>query len=115
MDAEVAEAIQEIVNETFNIDQATLAFRLHFSEDTQISAGTQKKINEALEYVYHDLFDFDGTGKELFKLLFNDELLFISELLFSDELLFIPPPLIVVVFDWKLGKIDSMVDYQIYY
>ena len=85
MDAEVAEAIQEIVNETFNIDQATLAFRLHFSEDTQISAGTQKKINEALEYVYHDLFDFDGTGKELFRSWYIDSRLFIHKVIGKDK------------------------------
>ncbi len=77
--AEIDDAINEIVNETFNVDGDTPAISLSFKPDTKLSVQIQEKITEAYKYVYHDLFDFDGTGKNLFRSWYIDSRLFLHK------------------------------------
>ena len=85
MTAEVDEAVQEIVNESFNIDQTYMAIKLSFQEQTKLSASIQKKLEEVFFDVYHDLFDFDSKGAWLFKKFYVDGRLFIHKVLSKDK------------------------------
>ena len=85
MTSEVDEAVQEIVNESFNIDQTYMAIKLSFQEQTKLSAGIQKKLEEVFFDVYHDLFDFDSKGAWLFKKFYVDGRLFIHKVLSKDK------------------------------
>lgn len=85
MTAEVEEAIQEIVNESFNIDQTTMAIKLSFSPNTKLSASIQHKLQDAFYTVYHDLFDFDNKGAFLFRKFYVDGRLFIHKVLSKDK------------------------------
>ena len=80
--AEIDDAINEIVNETFNVDGDTPAISLSFKPDTKLSVQIQEKITEAYKYVYHDLFDFDGTGKNLFRSWYIDSRLFLHKVVY---------------------------------
>lgn len=81
MTAEVDEAVQEIVNESFNIDQQFPAIDLTFRPESKLSSSTQKKINDVYYRVYHDLFDFDNKGGWLFRKWYVDGRLFIHKVL----------------------------------
>lgn len=81
LSAEVSEAVQEIVNETFVIDGVEKAITLEFREDSDISKQLQDKIIDAYDYVYHDLFDFDGTGKNLFSSWYIDSRIFLHKVI----------------------------------
>lgn len=85
MNAEVDEAIQEIVNESFNITQDQKAISLEFQENSTLSAALQKKITEVYEYVYHDLFDFDSQGAYLFRKFYVDSRLFLHKVISKNK------------------------------
>lgn len=85
MNAEVDMALQEIVNESFNITQGQKAISLEFQESSKLSAALQAKILDAYEYVYHDLFDFDARGAWLFRKWYVDGRLFIHKVLSKDK------------------------------
>lgn len=81
MTAEVDEAIQEIVNESFNIEQDVQSITIGFRDDTQLSASIQKKVNTCYNRIYHDLFDFDANGAYLFRKFYVDSRIFIHKVL----------------------------------
>ena len=85
MTAEVDEAVQEIVNETFNIEQSQMAIKLAFHEQTTLSRSIQKKIDDTFFDVYHQLFDFDSKGAWLFKKFYVDGRLFIHKVISKDK------------------------------
>ena len=85
MTAEVDEAVQEIVNETFNIDQTYLAIKLSFAEQSKLSTSLQKKLDDVFFDVYHNLFDFDNQGAWLFKKFYVDGRLFIHKVIGKDQ------------------------------
>ena len=85
LSAEVSEAVQEIINETFNVDGAEMAMTIQFYENSKLTASLQDKIKEAFHYVYHDLFDFDGTGKNLFRSWYVDSRLFLHKVVSEDK------------------------------
>lgn len=79
MNAEVDEAITEIVNESFNITQDRKAIDLSFNEETKLSEKIQELILNEYHKVYHDLFDFDRQGAYLFRKFYVDSRLFIHK------------------------------------
>jgi len=85
MTAEVDESIQEIVNESFNIDQTYMAIKLSFSEKSKLSVDIQKKLDEVFFDIYHNLFDFDNQGAWLFKKFYVDGRLFIHKVISKDQ------------------------------
>lgn len=85
LNAEVDEALQEIVNESFNITQNQKAMELAFDADTQLPASLQKKITQAFDRVYHDLFNFDDRGAWLFRKWYVDGRLYLHKVLSKDK------------------------------
>lgn len=79
--AEVDEAVSEIINETFTIDGATPAIKIDFKPESKFSKEFQTKINNAFDYVYNDLFQFNTTGRMLYRSWYIDSRLFLHKVL----------------------------------
>lgn len=85
LNAEVSEAIQEIVNESFNISNTRKAIELTFTPEANIGTKLQKQIQDEYNIVYHDLFDFDKNGAYLFRKFYIDSRLFIHKVVNQKE------------------------------
>lgn len=85
MTAEVDEAIQEIVNESFNISQNQEAIKMSFNPETELSKSVQESISEVWHDVYHKLFDFDNRGAIIFRKFYVDGRLFIHKVVSKDK------------------------------
>lgn len=79
MNAEVDEAINEIINESFNITQDRKAIEISFAPESNLTDKLQKQIIEEYNKVYHDLFDFDNKGAYLFRKFYVDSRLFLHK------------------------------------
>lgn len=77
--AEVDEAVSEIINETFNIDGEIPAIKIDFKPESKYSKEFQEKINATFDYVYNDLFQFNTTGRMLYRSWYIDSRLFLHK------------------------------------